>query len=221
MLTMEKPFLNLTAEDLMSRDVLTLPQAMSLRTAAHLLWRDRISGAPVVDAEGRCVGVLSTTDLLRWAGEDGPGAEPRPIRTCPYQTQGRLLNGQEAVICTRAEGECPLQVMQPTTGGRHTAVCRMPHDVLSDWQQVIEDAPAGEVGAYMTSDVVTVEPGALLTDLARMMLDAHIHRVIVTDAEGRPVGVVTSTDVLAAVASAESRPAVRKHGRQALPAPKG
>ena len=221
MLTMEKPFLNLTAEDLMSRDVLTIPQAMSLRAAAHLLWRERISGAPVVDAEGRCVGVLSTTDLVRWADAQGRGAEPRQIRTCLYQTRGRLLNGREAVICTRAEGECPLQVMQPTTGGRHTAICVMPHDVLSDWQQVVEEAPADEVGTYMTRDVVTAKPGAPLTDLARMMLDAHIHRVIVTDAAGRPVGIVTGTDVLAAVAFAGSRPAVREHDREALPALKG
>jgi CBS domain-containing protein len=33
-----------------------------------------------------------------------------------------------------------------------------------------------------------------------MMRDAHIHRVIVVDDRGRPVGVVTSTDILAAVA---------------------
>jgi CBS domain-containing protein len=206
MLTTEKPFLSLTAEDLMSRDVLTIPQAMSLRAAAHLLWQDRISGAPVVDAEGRCVGVLSTTDLVRWAEAERPGAEPGRIRTCLYQTQGRLLNGREAVICTRAEGECPLQAVQPTTGDRHAAVCLMPHDVLSDWQQVVEDAPADDVGKYMTPDVVTAKPGARLTDLARMMFDAHIHRVIVTDAEGRPVGVVTSTDVLAAVAFAGGPP---------------
>jgi predicted transcriptional regulator len=38
-----------------------------------------------------------------------------------------------------------------------------------------------------------------MSDLARMMLDAHIHRVIVVDEQNRPVGVVSSTDILAAV----------------------
>jgi CBS-domain-containing membrane protein len=32
------------------------------------------------------------------------------------------------------------------------------------------------------------------------MLDAPIHRVLVVDERGRPVGIVSSTDVLAAVA---------------------
>jgi predicted transcriptional regulator len=33
------------------------------------------------------------------------------------------------------------------------------------------------------------------------MLDAHVHRVIVVDRQGRPIGVVSSMDILAAVAS--------------------
>jgi len=37
-----------------------------------------------------------------------------------------------------------------------------------------------------------------------MMIDAHIHRVIVVDEQQRPVGVVSSTDILSAVAYAES-----------------
>jgi CBS domain-containing protein len=52
----------------------------------------------------------------------------------------------------------------------------------------------------MTADVVTAATDTPLPEVARMMVDAHIHRVPVLDEHGRPVGVVTSTDVLAAVA---------------------
>lgn len=41
-----------------------------------------------------------------------------------------------------------------------------------------------------------------MSELARMMTDAHLHRLVVVDAQGRPVGIVSSTDVLAALASA-------------------
>jgi CBS domain-containing protein len=37
------------------------------------------------------------------------------------------------------------------------------------------------------------------------MLDAHIHRVFILDAQGRPAGVVTATDILAAVADYDDR----------------
>ncbi len=56
----------LTAADLMTRDVITVHPEESLREAALKLVRARIGGMPVVDAEGRVVGILSEGDLVRW-----------------------------------------------------------------------------------------------------------------------------------------------------------
>jgi predicted transcriptional regulator len=39
------------------------------------------------------------------------------------------------------------------------------------------------------------------------MLDAHIHRLIVVDSADHPIGVVSTTDILAAIAYAEPREA--------------
>jgi predicted transcriptional regulator len=81
------------------------------------------------------------------------------------------------------------------------SVCREAHCVPTDWQVVLTDeVPGGEVRDYMTADVVTVAPDTSIGTMARMMLDAHIHRLIVVEGERRPVGVVSSTDILAAVA---------------------
>ena len=198
MTTTTRTILDLAATDLMSRDMVTIPRTLSLREAAHLLRQADVTGAPVVDERGRCVGVLSAVDFLRWAEEDRAAVEVPDIRTCRYQMKERLEPRQEAVVCTLSEGACPLQVMQPATGGRRIAVCLMPYDVQSDWQQV-EDTPDGEVGKYMTRDIVTVKPDTLVKDLARMMIDAHIHRVVVADEHGSPIGVVSTTDVLAAL----------------------
>lgn len=195
-----KPLIALKAADLMSRDVVTVPEGMSLRAAARLLFQNQISGAPVVDASGRCTGVLSAADFVRWAEEAGHGAEDVPLPACPYQVKGRLLTGEPAVICTLAEGCCPLQEVRPTTAGRHTTVCRQPTGVLCDWQQVTENLPRDAVRHYMTADIVTALPQTPLPELARMMIDAHIHRVIVVDVGRKPVGVVASTDLLAALA---------------------
>ena len=71
--TAARPFLDLTAADLMTTPVMTIPQNMTLRDAAQLLTHERISGAPVVDADGRCLGVLSASDFVTWAGKDGGG----------------------------------------------------------------------------------------------------------------------------------------------------
>ena len=50
--------------DVMTRNPVQLEEQMSLRTAALVLVHLEIAGAPVVDAEGRLVGVLSERDLL-------------------------------------------------------------------------------------------------------------------------------------------------------------
>jgi len=60
--------------------------------------------------------------------------------------------------------------------------------------------PKEEVRRHMSADVVTSPPQALLSTVARQMIDAHIHRVIVVDDRGHPLGIVSSTDILAAVA---------------------
>src|SRR5262245_10817574 len=56
----------LTAGKLMSREVVTIAAALPIRDAAHRLAIARVSGAPVVDESGRCVGVLSVSDIARW-----------------------------------------------------------------------------------------------------------------------------------------------------------
>src|SRR5262245_47502714 len=85
MTMLEKPLASLTVEDLMSRDVVTVHNHRSLREAAQMLLRARVSGAPVVDGAGRCVGVLSTTDFVRLAGTGDPARAFAPHVACDWQ----------------------------------------------------------------------------------------------------------------------------------------
>lgn len=52
------------ASELMRTELLTVPADASLLDVQHLLVVAQISGAPVVDANGVVVGVLSATDVL-------------------------------------------------------------------------------------------------------------------------------------------------------------
>jgi CBS domain-containing protein len=160
MLTTNIPLLAMTAADLMKRPVVCIPQEMTLRAAAHVLKREQISGAAVVDAAGACVGVLSATDFLKWAEQDGHGAAIH---------------------------------------------CQCHPDYHSEWEVIdVEVLPREEVRYHMSADVVTVAATTPIHELARRMIDAHIHRLFVVDSARRPIGVVTTTDVVAAVAYAET-----------------
>jgi len=205
MKTMVKSLLNLTANDLMSRDVRAIPAEMPLRDAARLLLQNRIGGAPVVDTQGKCIGVFSSTDFLRLAqprNKATPAASPPLPMSCPFLTKRTGPDGREQVLCTLPPGMCPVQVTQ-SSGGEEVVVCSQPHCVFADWQVVeVEKLPADEVRRFMTPDPVTVRPDTGLRALARMMIDAHIHRIIVVDEEQKPIGIVSSTDLLAALAYA-------------------
>ena len=48
----------------------------------------------------------------------------------------------------------------------------------------------------MSTPAVTVHAGASVRFAAREMVDRHIHRLVVTDDDGRPIGVVTPLDLL-------------------------
>ncbi len=158
----------------------------------------------MVDESGRCIGILSATDFIHLVKEGAQGIEDVPPSGCPYQVRGRLFTGQEAVICTLAEGNCPLQRMQPFTGGRHIAVCTEPNAAFIAWQQMTKDSPEKGVRRYMTASVVTIRAETSLSELVRAMIRAHIHRLIVVDEERRPIGIVSSTDLLAALTHADS-----------------
>ena len=65
-----------TARDIMHPDVITISHAAPLSEVEQILSENRITGAPVVNAAGRIIGVVSIRDLLDRYTED-PDARPR------------------------------------------------------------------------------------------------------------------------------------------------
>jgi CBS-domain-containing membrane protein len=154
MTAIDRPLHELCAADLMSRELVLLPDDISLQDAARRLVREQVSGAPVVDCRGALVGVISSSDFLRGS----------------------------------ARGNAP-------------ATCGMSPCVYAEWQVVdVDQLPDETVRKRMTPDPVTADEQTPVAELARLMVDAHIHRVIIVDEERMPKGIVTSTDILAAVA---------------------
>lgn len=193
----------LTAADLMTTDLVCLAEETPLRVAVSQLLKNQISGAPVVDKKGRCIGVFSAMDMMRLAQKRAdvtkPLSPPLPL-TCSFQKRDER---RDRVVCTLPLGVCPIQVVQKAPGGADSILCGQPNCVLLDWQVVeVEKLPVAEVSKFMTANPVLVTPETSIRDLARLMLDAHIHRLIVTDEESKPVGIVSSTDLLAVLASA-------------------
>lgn len=167
MLVMKKSFFALAAQDLMSDEIVMIPRDMGMQAAARRLGQMHVSGAPVVDEQGRCVGVLSSSDFV----------------ACCAANRTRCAKH-------RTEANC--------------GPCTFPHCVGSEWQMVtVTESVEGLVRDSMTPDPVTARPETPVARLAQMMVDAHVHRLIIVDEQHHPLGIISTTDIVAAVARAE------------------
>ena len=54
----------LKAKDIMTKEVITVRQDTPIRDLAEILWKNRISGVPVLDEDGTVVSVVTESDLI-------------------------------------------------------------------------------------------------------------------------------------------------------------
>jgi CBS-domain-containing membrane protein len=158
---------NTTAAEIMVRNMVTVAPQTKLAEVAGILLHESISGAPVVDSHGVCVGVLSISDIL---GADEKVAQERQrVAESDFFTTPLVL----------------------------------PASVVADQLAAVRDkiAPAEErpIERFMTTDVVSVAVDAPLERVIQDMVDAHIHRILVFDEDQRLQGIISTTDVLAAL----------------------
>jgi len=73
-------------------------------------------------------------------------------------------------------------------------------ELSGDDDAIAEASDEVLVEDFMTDSPVTVRPQTPLQDVAGMMSDAEVHRVIVVDDEYLPIGIVTSLDLVRVLA---------------------
>ena len=142
--------LTLRVVDIMNTSVAVVPYNITMSKAAEVLAEFGITGAPVVDDEGRCIGVLSSTDFA----------------------------GRARV--------------------KHTSAARgadSPEVALAGLDQIGNEL----VEEHMSPMVQTVSEMSPITSAARIMCREHIHRLVIVDDDQRPVGVVSSLDLVASM----------------------
>lgn len=153
--------LSLRVSDIMNTPVTTVSECDSMADAARVLVQSEIRGAPVIDASGRCVGMLSGADFV--------------------QRADRMAHGEAS----------------STFGQEHCLVGGTGEDAYQ-----MESVAQDRVRDHMSSAVQTVNRNATLINAARVMCREHIHRLVIIDDDARPVGLVSSLDLVAAMVAA-------------------
>ncbi|MBI4525568.1 MAG: CBS domain-containing protein [Deltaproteobacteria bacterium] len=60
----------MVAKDIMTRDVITVRSAITVKDLAKILIKNQISGAPVVDGKGKILGIVSEADIVAKKGKN-------------------------------------------------------------------------------------------------------------------------------------------------------
>ncbi len=127
----------LRVRDIMSRDLFLISEDVLLVDAAFQLNAELVGAAPVHDAAGRVVGIISKTDIVDIERD--------------HETMGT----------------------QRVKDVMHAAIRTVPFDAKAQLA-------------------------------AELMSEHSLHRVVVVDAEGSPLGIVSSMDIVHAVARGDS-----------------
>ena len=184
----------------MSPGVLSVAPTASLPHVHEQLSRARVSSAPVVDAHGGALGMISLTDMLR-VGEtesvDGFGERIVQLPDVPvHEVMTRGLITLEATATVRRAARMMLKhrvqrlVVVDDEQLRGVIAAR---DVV---RAVADSGNEVAVSEYMSEPVESVDVRRTLRE-AVDQLDGRRHSLVVLR-DGRPVGAFTQADALAA-----------------------
>lgn len=70
-----------TAKDIMTSKMIVAKEGMNIEDAVKLLVNNRITGLPVVDGQGRMIGILSEYDIIARVGKEEK-IEPALFKDC-------------------------------------------------------------------------------------------------------------------------------------------
>ncbi len=174
-----------TVHDMMQGEVVTVPATMSVAALATLLSDLEISGAPVLGASDKVIGVVSQSDIVRAVAERcGPGGFASVSAESSTENNGSPIG----------EGDVS-SFFHRTNGELHRALGAL---------ALLPDSP---LASMTTADIMmparfSVRPTTTLAGLARYLVTAKVHRALVME-DDELLGIVTTFDVLHAIAASD------------------
>jgi CBS domain-containing protein len=184
--------------DLMSSPVVSCSAGTTLGELATLLADRQIHGVVVLDESGAAAGVVADTDVLagEWLATDAES-----LAAMRAMTAGELMTAPPVTI----DADAPIEEAAARLGGERLARLVAVHDgkpvgVIAT-SDLVRHLGRGHLGRGIVADVMThglvaCREGTTVRQAARVMTERRVRALVVVGDGGKPLGVVTGTDLL-------------------------
>lgn len=213
---------NKTAADIMTSPVITAQHDEALGHVVQRLLQHNLKRMPVVDADGRLVGMVSRLDLLRAVAGQKAGEQEHAPLVHPGKTIGELMTTPIPAVTINDDLTDVLQQLLKSEAKRVIVLDEQQHpvgiitdgDVVARVSPVIRrnvlqtltakvlgtDVKRGEAtaGELMSEKVLTAPPDTGVVQAVALMLREGRKRLVVIDEKGQAIGIVDRQTLLAA-----------------------
>jgi CBS domain-containing protein len=191
-----------TVEKIMTTDVITISKDAQIGKAARVMLENKITSLPVVDADRKLVGILTSSDLFRMVIEEMVG-EVIPVKAWMTSDPETITPETTLLEVHRIMGVKRIRSLPVMEGSKLVGIVTRT-DLLSadpsklyskgdqDRSRQVVDQPARIV---MTPNPITISEDEMMQKAAKLMLDRKFHCLPVVNDDGKLVGIVTETDI--------------------------
>lgn len=213
-----------TVREVMTPQPATIGDTQTVAAATHVMAERKIKRLPVCDGDGRLVGILARSDVLRAVGETFPHDAEADAEHPGAQTVGEVMRRDAPTVHASADLGTLLDAVVSTRLNR--AVVLDPDDhvlgVVTDADVIRSVDPAsGVLGALMrtagrpsglevtagellTRPVLTIGPDATIAEAAHLMTESGRKILCIVGPSGQLLGIVDRADLLRAAGEALS-----------------
>ncbi len=211
-----------TVSDIMTSPAITAHNDEALGHVVQRLLQHNLKRMPVVDADGRIVGMVSRLDILRAVAGQKPDEQEHAPVVHPGKTIGELMTTPVPAVTINDDLTDVLQQLLKSEAKRVIVLDEQQHpvgiitdgDVVARVSPVIRrnvlqtltakvlgtDVKRGEATAseLMSEKVLTAPPDTGVAEAVALMLREGRKRLVVVDETGRATGIVDRQTLLAA-----------------------
>jgi PAS domain S-box-containing protein len=179
--------------ELMTSPVLTANKDTDIYTAFNLLETNNVRHLVVVDHENRAVGVVTQSDMIKHLGIE-------------YFVELKIVSQIMTKIVSIISKDITVYQALTEMAGKSISCLIVAHDdrplgILTErdvGRLLVDygDISQLKVEAVMSSPVQTASPDTSVHEVAKIMKQENIRRVVVVDKDGKIVGLTTQSDII-------------------------